>query len=303
MKKVLITLFFFCVGFVFFWIATWRLNDGFSIHKIQSDLSYSPKREVISPSNDTVHELLSQNFYYLGKGSQCYVFESEDKDLVLKFFRYPRYRLPKLAKALSLPPFLEEIQNKRETEKQQKLEKLFRSCKIAYEELHHETGLLYLHLNKTDHLKQRVVIYDKLKRAYPIEIDNYEFMIQKKGEQIFPYLNRLLEKGRREEARKALYDLCKLISHRYQLGISDQDAVIHKNSGFRGGRAMFLDVGGFSKVSSKDPGSETVKITAKLQEWLREKDPQLARFFEGVMEQQEIGRRFPTKMHGENLPH
>ncbi|HEY4831359.1 MAG TPA: hypothetical protein VIH61_02245 [Waddliaceae bacterium] len=285
MKKILLFLLLLGGGYTLFLLAIWHLTEGFSVAKISSDLPYSSRWEVVGPSEKEAKALLMQNFYYLGRGSQCYVFESEDKQIVLKFFRLSRYRLPHLAKHITSPPFLVEIQNQKKRIKQRKLDALFQSCKIAYEQMQNETGLVYLHLNKTTSLKT-VVIYDKLKRPYCISLDNYAFIIQKRGEHIFPYLASLLKKGRTEEAQEALADLVTLIATRLNKGIADHDAVIHKNSGFRENRAFFLDVGEFTYEPSIDHDQELWQSTTELRAWLNEKDPQLAGYFEFLLHNQ-----------------
>ena len=55
----------------------------------------------------------------------------------------------------------------------------FDSYKIAYENLKDETGLIYLHLNKTDFLKQKMIIIDKIGIYHEIDLDSMEFLIQK----------------------------------------------------------------------------------------------------------------------------
>lgn len=280
MKKIFFI--FFSLGSIaslFAILALAHLSDGFSVNKITSSFPLSPKWEVASPKKEVVEKLLSQNFYYLRKGSQYYVFESEDRDIVLKFFRLSRYRLPGIAHLITSPAFLIEIRDRTEAVKQHKLDLLFQSCKIAYEELQEETGLLYLHLNRTSNLKKTILLFDRLKRVHPINIDEYAFMIQTRGEHIFPYLTRLLEHGKKKEAEKALDDLTTLLIRRMQKGIVDNDAVIHKNTGFRENRALFLDVGAFSKKRIFDRRSYLYEITRTLRFWLEEQDPELARHF------------------------
>ncbi len=278
---------FFATGYFLFLAGIGNLVDGFDVGKISSDLECSPSREVVSPPHSQIRKILSQNFYYLGKGSQCYVFESEDGQYVLKFFRYPRYRFPWFAKHLSLPPFLSAIQNEHLKTKKKKLNALLKSCKLAYLELREESGLIFIHLNKSTYLDQRIFLYDSLKRVNSVNIDNYEFLIQKKTELLYPYLARLIREGKETEAKEALSDLVTIIIHRFQKGIADNDAVIHKNSGFRNGKAQYLDVGQFIKDPKMKNRSvyqvEAKKITKTLRLWLEENDPKLAQFFEEIL--------------------
>jgi hypothetical protein len=277
-RFVLVALLMFGSSYALFCVAVWYLTEGFSPDHIQSDGGFSPKWEILGQDEGQARELLCQPFYYIAKGSQCYVFLSADQKHVLKFFRHARYRLPPLARYITAPAFLATVQEQKKNIKQKKLEALFASCKLAFMELKEESGLIYLHLNPTTHLQQTVVLYDKLKRAYSIPIDAYTFMIQKKGEHLFPYLTRLLAQGRRHEAKIALSRLANLLSHRIQKGISDNDAVIHKNAGFCGQEALFLDIGGFCLCG---PQEHTLwQTTQRFRTWLQKQDPELALLFE-----------------------
>jgi len=253
-------------------VGMWRLSDGFSVAKMSDPLPFDVRWEVESPSSFQVRLLLSQPFYYMGKGSQSYVFESADKQYVLKFFRLSRYRLPAFQEALPLPPFLAAIQNKRIDEKRLKQEKLFSSCKLAFNELKEECGLVYLHLNKTTHLTQEVTLYDNLKRPHKIQIDQYAFMIQRRGEQVYSYLGRLINEGKTDEVQKAVRSLSSLLDRRAEKGIADGDAEIHKNAGFLNGKALFIDVGQFRK---EEVTEDRERVMRKLHLWLESKEVNL----------------------------
>ena len=283
MRKIIWGALLLFAGYALFSAALLRLTDGFCITHIKSDLDYSSHRESSCPNEKAIQDLLKQNFYYLGKGSQCYVFESEDHDVVLKFFRFPRYRLHALAQHITAPTFLTDILKSRLREKQHKLHALFASCRLANHELAKETQILYLHLSKTDHLKQTVVLYDKLKRPFPISIDAYAFIIQKKGEQIYPYLTRLLQQGKMQEAQEALARLTAILTTCLQKGIVDNDAMIHKNLGFRNQKAFFLDIGGFERTLPANPNHILWQTTQRLRTWLNTQDPELASHFEQTL--------------------
>ncbi|MFZ0565127.1 MAG: hypothetical protein WAM28_02940 [Chlamydiales bacterium] len=275
------------LGYLFIFAAVQHLSDGFALHKISSELAYSRARETPCFPSEKIKEILSQKFYYLEKGSQCYVFESEDGQHVLKFFRFSRYRLPWFAKHLLLPPFLSELQEQHLQKKEKKLYDLLTSCKLAYKELLEESGLVFLHLNKTSSLNQTVVLYDRLKRPFPIDIDQYEFLIQQKGEPTYSYLSKLIAAKEQNKAVKALQDLVDALTSRFQKKIGDRDAVIHKNMGFRNGKVQYFDVGQFymdPKVQNPSVYKEEIKnIFRPLALWLKEKDPQLALQFEYVL--------------------
>src|ERR1700722_15254629 len=73
----------------------YKVTAGFVESNIKYDLPYNPKWELSDLDCDGQKELntiLSQDYYYLGKGCQSYVFSSQDDQYVIKFFKYQRFR-------------------------------------------------------------------------------------------------------------------------------------------------------------------------------------------------------------------
>ncbi|NGX61195.1 MAG: hypothetical protein K940chlam9_00676 [Chlamydiae bacterium] len=240
--------------------AHFRLNDGFSIRHISGTLPGISSKESLP--------LMGEQFTYLGKGSQMYVFESEDGSMVLKCFRLSRYRLPVYYPNLPLPPFQLAIQKQKFNLKEKKRTALIQSCEIAYQDLQEETGLFYLHLSPTNHLNKTVTLYDKLGRPHPISLDKTPFILQKKGKLPLPYLQTLLQQGKQEEAQKALTSLSNLLLSRMEKGIIDDDAVLHKNAGFSDGEALFLDIGQFRRGETPNPIQEISRLRREITSYL-----------------------------------
>jgi hypothetical protein len=149
MKRILCFLIGLGVCLFSFQLIVTYLNDGFTLKKIKSDEPFNAKWEVNNPPVSTIEELLNQKFYYLGKGSQCYVFESEDRKTVLKFFKHNRYRIPKISNLILYPQFLAALCQKQKEDKEKKRDALFQSCTIAFEELRDDSNLIYLHLHSS----------------------------------------------------------------------------------------------------------------------------------------------------------
>ncbi len=284
-KRTLLALLILCGGAFFSYNQTSTyLADGFAPSKIQSDLSYDPRWELPSPSDEertSLLHLLDQPFTYLGKGSQCFVFESEDGELVLKFFRHRRYQPSSLASIFSKKDNL--------TSKRTRREALFESCWLAHQKLKEESGLVYLHLNKSNDLNQKVILKDKLHRRYALPLDHYEFIVQKRAQLIYPYIQERMEQGEMSAAQESLSQLLQLLTIRYHQGIDDKDAVLIKNAGFLADRAIFIDIGQFYVDAAKKDRSEyqqeTKRITRKLRKWLGESYPELSAHFEEELSQ------------------
>lgn len=256
---------------LFFFGAHWYLTEGFSLRHIKDPLPYE-RRWATDPPLPLVKESVQQPFTYIGKGSQCYVFLSEDGNYVLKFLRLDRYLPRTLDTLLPFPTFLRALREAAQEEREGKREALFTSCLLAYRELREETGLLYLHLNKTEGLLPSVTLYDKIKGTHTVDLDQHAFLIQKKGERVYVYLARLLREGHFEEAHHALLQLAALLEQRKEKEIGDRDTALHKNSGFAQGKPFFFDVGQFYRTKRDH---SFPRESEKLVRWLEKQDPRI----------------------------
>ena len=258
--------------------ALYHLNDRFALPNIVSSETNLTKT---SDPSSSITSLLDQSYTYLGQGSQCYVFESEEKEHVLKFFKHKRFRLhPALA---WFSPYKEALKKK-------KWEDLKASCLLAYEKLPQESGLLHLHFAGTSHFKKKISISDKLKRTYEIDLDSHDWILQKKGKLLYPTLTSYMEKGESENAKLAIKNLITLLSYRMEQGIDDKDAALCKNVAFEGPTPLFIDIGSFSHLttqkSQEEQTLELKKILSPLKNWLAAhypdllNDAHLAHFFQ-----------------------
>lgn len=268
MKKIIITL---LIGTIIC-ISYWHLSDGFSIANISDSLPFDSRWEVDHLSSFNIGHILSQPFNYLEKTADMYVFESSDKQYILKFFKFSQFRLPSFQETLPLPPFLNAIQNKCVKAKKERRDRLFSSCKLAYKEFKDESGLVYVHLNKSTNLSHYVTLFDSLKRTHIIPIDQYAFVLQKRGEKIYSYLGRLIREKKVEEAKRAIISLSLILDKELQKGINDESE-IHKSAAFLQGKAMFLDIGQLKRGYDQEDRQKSVH---KLILWLETKDPKLA---------------------------
>jgi hypothetical protein len=266
-----------------------KQNDSFCLHFIQSDLPYHPEWEVASPPEALLERIFDQKFTYLAKGGQSYAFVSEDQNYVIKFYRFPSHlRLfPRLNHPLGYSFSSKRIKIKEHN--LQKLQTAFQSFKTGYEKLQEETGLIYAHLNHTDHLERNVEIVDRLGRAYSLPLDKTCFLLQERGDLIYPTLNALLQKNEVDGAKAVITQLIQLIASCCQKGYIDTDPVLRKNYGIASGRAIHLDVGDFVYCEEvKDPShtaDHVIEMTASLKKRLQSEYPQLLSHYE-----QEIDR-------------
>ena len=227
-----------------------RQTGGFQLHKILSKQELDPSRALPSLSEedrDEVKILLSRPFYFLGHGGQSYAFVSEDGTTVLKFFKQHHIRFWNWLTRLSLPSFLQGYREKMLSKMQHQSPFLIESCKISYLEFKEHTGLIYLHLQKTDHFKEKVKLIDKLGIAHYIALDETDFALQKKAELFRPRLRKLLQNKDLPAAKQCLRSLIDLMIERSQKGIADRDPNIRRNMGFVGNQAIEIDLGSLAR--------------------------------------------------------
>lgn len=246
-RPLLKIILFFCVFFTLERLCH-RQTRGFSLPNIYADekdiigLQKVENLKVESLSNELL-TLLSQPFTFLDSGLECYAFISQDKETVLKLFKYHHVKRARwLAKLLPLPYFTQLYQVRKE-----RLTSTFESCKIAEKELKEETGLLLLHLSETSHSLPIVTLIDKLGLQHLVALDKLSFILQKKADLLVPTLEKSVKLGDTDAAKRSISSLLALISQRCKKGIADRDPTLGKNYGFIQNEAIVIDIGSFSK--------------------------------------------------------
>ncbi len=229
------------------------------------------------PLTSEVKELLNQPFHFLGKGGQCYVFESEDQQTVIKFFKFHHVRFWNFLEHLPLPHFLTSYREQLLNKHQHQTLSFFESCKIAYESFKKRTGLIYLHLDIHHPISHTLKLIDPIGIVHHIDLDRTPFALQHKAEMPYKKLKTLIKTGRIEEAKGCIDSIVSLMSERYLGGIDDRDSNIRRNLGFLQNFAVEVDLGSFTKGSSpRRLGEELDSKLGKFKKWLEKRNPALA---------------------------
>lgn len=273
-------------------------TDGFALYKIRSSLTFNSEWEtapLASLEQEELSKIFDQPFYYLAKGAQSYVFSSQDGKTVIKFFRLYHLTPPAWITSLAFPLPLTSYKIRKILDKQQELDKDFQSYKIAYQEMKSETGLVYLHLNKTDHLKKYLTIYDKIGIAHKLNLDQMEFLVQRKATLVYPAIDQLMKTADLNTAKTAISALVKLLVYRCEKGIFDKDPDLNTNFGFIGPVPVQIDIGRFRMQQETNSAQayrdEIRRITDNFHQWLESKYPSLSEYL--IEEIQQIGARAP----------
>lgn len=260
-------------------------STGFSIDKITSNLSFNRTWEIESITDKQrellIQKVFPQTYYYLASGNQCYAFISEDRQYVLKFFKMQNLFPKELKKGF---PFslLRPLGVNHDKNNQLFSERIFASYKDAYETLRKETGLVYIHFNKTRDFGRKVTLIDSKGKKYIVELDGIEYIVQKKAIKVFEHLKTLIEQEKFEDLRASLRSFLQLIAVRCEKGFVDHDISIRNNFGFIGNSAIQFDCATLTRDSSmKFPMNfrqEVLEVADRLDTWARENYPEISLF-------------------------
>lgn len=258
-------------------------SGGFNPEKISSRLPYNPDWEIEALSEEQrrlfTGQIFAQDYYYLSSGTNCYAFISEDREYILKFFKI-KGLLPKDL----LGGILLKLGLKNQAVHQLLSERIFASYRDAYESLRNESGLLYLHLNKTDGLRSIVNLVDGKGNKIPLNLDKVEYVVQKNAKRVFDHLNALVREKDDEGLKESIRSFLKLIATRCEKGFVDQDFNLSHDFGFIGNKAIQFDCASLTKDSSMkffhNFRNEVLLAAERLNDWAEEMCPEASFFIQ-----------------------
>lgn len=266
------------------------MTDGFMPTHITPHFSANSAWNVKEPENKSaIDKILSQPFFYLDKGHQSYVFESEDGEWVIKFPKFQRYRLPVWSASLPLPKFLDDTRREYAAFKGSKMKWNFDSWKIAYEDLSRQTGVVWVHINpETDVLPRPLILVDKVGWRHSIDLSRSSFLVQHKGEVLERFIKKSSKHGSLDEVKAMFHKLIALYVQTFRAGFYEEDPHTLRNTGIVNGEPIYLDPARFIQdpriMNPQLWKPELLKKTANLRKWIDKHYPSLS----GVIEQ-EIG--------------
>lgn len=265
----------------------YAVTGGFTIGNITSDLSYDPQWSTHTLSTAEYKEIdraLDQQYSYLGKGCQAYVFDSDDGQYVLKFFKYQRFRPQSWLNFFTFIPMIDRYQQLKSTQKKHKLDNVLRSWKIAFENLSKETGVVYVHLNKSNDLHKTITLRDKMSIEHQLNLDQMEFLVQHKAEMLCSTLKTMIDQDDLDQAELLIDRLLVMLLSEYFRGYADNDHALMQNTGVWNGHPVHIDVGQFIyNATVKDPAvfrQELYDKTYKFHLWLKQYNADLAAYLQ-----------------------
>jgi hypothetical protein len=221
-----------------------RLTHSFHFERLFVEL---PRNETWSVSNqislEDVRQMLSQDFDYLSRGSQSFVFLSQDRSVVLKLFLFDSDEplMNRLLRALFEKPRNDAFFNRVQKKAIQTME----ASKLAYEYLRNETAIVYLHLNPGLDNLPIVNLRGPAWKHRSVPIDSFRFVLQKRANSLN---HSLLEAYIYQDSQRffLLIDrLNALLDHRLARSIVNTDPTLFNNFGVICDQLVEIDFGNY----------------------------------------------------------
>lgn len=232
--RIFFFLFFFAFPFLFHEIRH-PFRPGKLSLKLKSRAEWAPQGNI----ND---ETFKHPFFYLGKGSQSFVFESLDHNTVLKLFRYNRSRFPIIHALKTL------FRKKSKAHLVQKIEKTFGAYLLALNVVPDCTGVFYLHLNATED-PLPIELVNEGGKIYKLDLNRYRFALQRKAKPLKETLMKTIQEGDQKKAEELIHSFYALLEKRVSLGIQNTDPNLGTNFGFIDDKAVEIDCGNYRFAS------------------------------------------------------
>lgn len=258
-----------------------RLTDDFRIGNISYEMPYRKDWETPSltpKQREQFNKILDQKFYYVGKGAQAYAFKSADDKYILKFFKFKHLKPSIFVELMPSIGSLGVYKDKQIERKNRLLNSVFDGYRLAFDVHASETGLIYIHLNKSSNLNKTVIVNDKMGLEKIIDLDNVPFILQEKAKTTRMVMTELMNNNNLTMAEQRIKQIFDLYLLEYSKGIYDRDHGVMHNTGFVGDKPIHLDVGKLTKddrMKQKEyykPDLE--RIVTKFNIWFKANYPQ-----------------------------
>lgn len=264
-------------------------DTAFDIDKIRpsSNFSFQPAKVDSQAEIDKLRLIVSQPFTYLAEGNDSYVFVSQDQRHVIKFFKMRRMT-PKYWLNYIPIPWLDTKRLSKISERERARLETFGSLKTAYEQFRYQTGLVFLHLFRTEYLKMKVCVIDSDGLEHRVPLDKVPFVIQKKTIMLPDYIKRLVSEGNESEAVQSLCKVLALVKDRCQHGFADYSERVEEEYGFIEGRPIHVGGGCIlmddTYKSARSTLREVFRVSKSIEAWLQNSNPSLLAGFQDEVE-------------------
>ncbi len=241
-------------------------TSGFRLSSCHLDLPNRPEWEPKRPDPHTLL-ILSQPFSLYQRGSQAYVFLSQDRQYVLKIFAKPlkNYVFPYR--------FHLRFHHKPQEPYRTLIEKGARGYHLASKLPPFATGLIYTHLNITNNLLPSIPLRDAFGRRYTLPLDGYRFVLQRTCK---PLTLALTQSARTnpKQTQQLIQSYFKTISLRASFDIKNCDTEFKKNFGVLDGKVVEFDCGEYAPLAPEQQELELATFQDRIRYWIERHLPQ-----------------------------
>lgn len=268
-----------------------KKTDGFRFYHLLSDLPNDMRWEhpFSKEEKETINHLTDQTFTFIGKGGFCCAFLGEDGKTVLKFYLHHHLSLPEIARSFAWEKLLLKNSFPR-SELLPHQEFNFKSCKLLYEKAKDITGMIFMHLNKTEGLREHVTLIDSIGVRHTIDLNKTEFVLQQRAHSLLGYIDRAVKEQKKENALQAIDSYLHCLLTLCKREIREMDHSFKNNYGILDNAVVVaMDISSFVEDPSlKHPGVYKQEIVLKshnLAKWLKKQHPDLLHYYEEKMTQ------------------
>ncbi len=273
---------FFLLATSFIYFNYIKRTKGFCVQKILSRHSYNSNWDVGSPTQKQLtllSHLSTQTFHLLGSGKDTYAFVSANGQYVIKFFKQKHMNCHSFLDLLPLPRQFRLIRNEICNRHCYLRKKMYSSFVLTYAQLQKETGILFLHLNKTNYIKKKFRFLDQHDELIHLNMDTMEFLIQRRARPLFSTIDNMMKERDFGGAKRTIDQILLHVTDLSLRGIGSADIDCRKNLGYFEGRVIAIDLGDFHPIVPRPPSKkEYFLATTDLEEYLDSTYPSLSTY-------------------------
>ena len=255
--------------------------SSFSTSKIHPSRDF-PIQQVKTDSEEEIESLchiVDQEFSFYLEDADAYLFLSEDGEHILKFFKMrkitPKYWLNHIP-----VPWLHKKRLSKVVDRERIRQEMMGTLSAIYEQFRYQTGLVYLHLFKTDYLKTKVTLIDQNGKKRKVSLDEVPFDLRKRAVLVPDYLDKCLANGEEREAVTFLCSILDFVKRGCKLGFAGYSDKIDMDFGLLDGRLVYLSLSHIEKDDTYKTARSTLievfRISRSLDSWLQNRYPSLA---------------------------
>lgn len=237
---------------------------------------------MLAEETQRIGEILSQKFTYLAQGHQSYAFRSADGSYVLKFIKYQRLRPNPWLDFLGFLPPVGLVRESQAKSRRDKLERLYQSWKLAFDEMAPEAGLIYVQLNPCRSPVRSVTLINPDGQEFQLDLSDSVFLLQKHAPVLCLQLTDCINSKRLPEARELIDRVVQHVVSGCARGLCDEDGALIYNTGILDGEPILIDVGKLvhnEQLRELSVCQQTLKRkTRSLRKWLRARSPDLEQY-------------------------